>query len=85
MFEAYGKAVIDERTKPRRQAELATYLRQEYGSGTEPGWLLAEANGARRSGVPPKANGGILRALGEAVRALLPRNGNGRKAKAGRS
>lgn len=80
MFEAYGKAVVEERMRPRHLAELAQYLRLEYGPGTEPGWVVAEANGGRRAGIPAKANGGVLRALKAAVRALVPNNGRGAKA-----
>lgn len=41
MLYEYGKAVVQERTVPRRLASVAQYLHLEYGQGTEPSWLLA--------------------------------------------
>ncbi len=45
MLYQYGKAVLEERTRPGHLDSLARYLRLEYGEGTEPSWLLA--NGTR--------------------------------------
>src|SRR6266571_974507 len=36
MMAMYGRAVIEERMKPRRFAEIAAYVRQEYGPGDGP-------------------------------------------------
>ncbi len=69
----YGRAVVRERTNPKQLAELARYLRMEYGPGTGPGYFFAElADGARTR----KAEGtnGVLSALRRVVRALT---GNG--------
>jgi len=80
MYGAYGRAVVEERVKPRHLVELAEYLRREYGPATGPGYVLAElANGSA-----PKPHKGRA-ALVKAVRALVPRNGNRRKAKAPQS
>ncbi len=81
MQELYGKAVVEERTRPQHLAELSKYLHMEYGPGTGLGYLLAEmANGARtRKG--RRAPNGVLRALSRAVGNLF-RN-NGRKTKTG--
>lgn len=79
MYEAYGRAVVEERAKPRHDRVLAAYLRWEYGPGTEPASLRAElANGGRPPRRPP-GNGGALHALANALRALFPVNGNGRR------
>ena len=82
MAEAYGRAVIEERLKPRRHAELAAYVHREYGPTVGPEFLLAEiANGGawgprrrRRA-----ESSGVLNALAKAVKALIV--GNTRKAK----
>jgi hypothetical protein len=76
-MERYGKAVIDERTNPRHLAEIAAYLRREYGPGTGPSYIFADmADGGRG---PRRGPGGILRdilhALSRALRALMPSNG----------
>ena len=77
MYGAYGRAVVEERVKPRHLVELAEYLRREYGPATGPGYVLAElANGSA-----PKPHKGRA-ALVKAVRALVPGKGTGRKAKA---
>lgn len=74
MMDRYGKAVVEERVKPRHLAEVARYLRMEYGPGTGPGYLLAEsADGSRR-----KAQGRtstlarVGAALAAAFAALMP-------------
>lgn len=72
MMDVYGKAIVEERLKPRHLAELAVYLRREYAPGTELGWLIGEANGALRQRNPPKANGGVLRAVVAALKGLVP-------------
>jgi len=84
MMDAYGRAVVEERTKPRHLAELAAYLRHEYGPATGPGFVFAQmADGARRAPRKgPEAANGVLRTLAKAVKALVPGKGNGRKAKA---
>ena len=83
MMEAYGKAVVDERLKPRHLAELAAYLRHEYGPGTELGFVFAEiANGAAPRRKPTRTKPGALRALASALKGLVPGNGTRRKAKA---
>lgn len=69
----YGKAVVEQRTKPQHLAELARYLRMEYGPGTGPGYFFAElADGAR--GRKAKRTNGVVNALRKVVRALT---GNG--------
>ena len=84
MMEAYGRAVVEERVKPRHLAELAEYVRLEYGPGTGLGYFLAEmANGAP----PPRWDvarllAGVFRTLAKAVRAMVPANGNRTRAKA---
>lgn len=82
MAEAYGRAVIEERLKPRQFAEIAAYVRREYGPGIGPGFLLAEvANGA--AGKPRKRPGAtadrVIHAIAKAVKSLVP--GNGREGK----
>ena len=81
MAEAYGRAVMEERLRPRRHAELAAYVRHEYGSGTGPGFLLAEiANGGAWG--PPKRRGiagrRFLAGIAKALKAFVV--GNSRKA-----
>ena len=82
MMEMYGKAVIDERLKPRHLAEIAGYVRREYGLGTGPGFLLAAMDD--RDAQKPRRDrpvDALLRALAKAMKAIVPGNGNGRKAK----
>lgn len=43
MWDRYGKAVVEERTKLRKHAELEAYARLEYGEGTGAQAILAEA------------------------------------------
>ena len=80
MATAYGTAVMEERLRPRRHAELAAYVRSEYGPRIGAGFLLAEANGGVTR--PPRrrrASGpGILAGLAKAMKALVA--GNGRRA-----
>ena len=79
MMDRYGRAVVEERTQPRNLAELRSYLRMEYGLGTEPGFLLREVDeGARR----PRHR--IRRAISRMVRAVTrvmgaQATGNGRR------
>ena len=49
MMAMYGSALIEERMKPRRFAEIAAYVRQEYGPGVGPEFLFAK----RFQVVPP--------------------------------
>ena len=85
MMAMYGSAVIEERMKPRRFAEIAAYVRQEYGPGVGPEFLFAQAaSGAaakqRRRREPGSV--GMFRTLAKAVKALVPGIGNARKARA---
>jgi hypothetical protein len=85
MMEVYGRAVIEERLQPRQFAEIAAYVRREYGPGVGPGFLLAGiANGA--AGGPRKrrirVSRGVIRTLAKAMKALVNGGGNVRKAKA---
>jgi len=81
MAEAYGRAVMEERLRPRRHAELAAYVSSEYGPNIGPGFLLAEANGGSRS--PPRrrrtAGTGLFAGLAKAMKTLVA--GKGRKAR----
>ncbi len=79
----YGRALVEERQIPRRHAELAAYVRQEYGSGIGPGFLLAEAaNGVARK--PRKRRDarstGVFRTLAKAMKAFVAGNGERREA-----
>lgn len=82
MMEMVGRAIVEERLGPRQFAELAAYVRQEYGPGNGPGFLIAAAiDGARkrpkrREAVLP----GVIRALAKGVKALVPGIGKSRKA-----
>lgn len=83
MAELYGRAVIEERLKPRQFAEIAAYVRREYGPGIGPGFLFAEmANGT--AGKPRKRPGEtadrVVHAITRAIRAIVPGNGNAGKA-----
>ncbi len=85
MMNLYGQAVVEERLKPRRLAELAGYVRMEYGPATGPGFLLAAmANGA--DGKPGRRRSptsiGVLGTLIKAMKGLVAGNGAGRKANA---
>jgi hypothetical protein len=82
MAAAYGTAVIEERLKPRRHAELAAYVRREYGPYVGPEFLLAEiANGGAWGprGRRRAELSGVLTSLAKAMKVLIV--GNGRKAK----
>ena len=84
MMELYGKAVVEERLKPRHLAELAAYVRMEYGPGVGPAFLLADtANGAGRKPWRRRspASTGVLGSLVKAMRGLVAGNGDGRKSK----
>lgn len=70
----YGKAVVQERTKPQHLAELARYLRMEYGPGTGPGYFFAEMADGARTRKAEKTNG-VVNALRRVVRALSGNNG----------
>ena len=81
--EAYGKAVVEGRRNPGNLAEIAAYVRREYGPGIGPGFLLAEiANGT--AGKPRKRPGAtadrVIRAISRALKAIVPGNGRERKA-----
>ncbi len=85
MMEAYGRAMIEDRLKPRQFAELAAYVHGEYGPRVGPGFLIAEAaNGSARGRRRRReaAEGGLIRTLATAVKALVVGNGTVRKAKA---
>ena len=72
MMAAYGRAVIEDRLKPRQFAEIAAYVRREYGPGIGPGFLLeAAANGAAEKprGLIAKD---LLRAFARTVKSLVP-------------
>lgn len=73
-MDRYGRAVVEERLKPQHLAEVARYLRMEYGPGTEPGHLLASlADGSRpRSRGAPRLLRRMAGALAGALRALMP-------------
>lgn len=78
MQQLYGWAVVEERIKPRHLAELAGYVRHEYGLATGPGLVLA----ALANGTAPKARRGLWASVAKAATTLVPHNGNGRQAKA---
>jgi hypothetical protein len=81
MATAYGTAVMEERMRPRRHAELAAYVHSEYGPNIGPGFLLAEVVNGGVTGPPRLRRGtgrGILAGLAKAMKALVA--GNGRKA-----
>ena len=84
MMAMYGRAVIEERMKPRRFAEIAAYVRQEYGPGVGPEFLFAQASGAPAKQRRPREAGfvGMFRTLAKAVKALVPGTGNARKGRA---
>jgi hypothetical protein len=81
MAEAYGRALMEERLRPRRHAELAAYVRREYGPNIGPGFLLAEANGGATGPPRPRRSRGpgLLAGIAKAMKALVA--GNGRRAK----
>jgi len=78
MQQLYGRAVVEERIKPRHLAELAEYVRHEYGPATGPGFVLAEL----ADGTAPKARKSPWASVAKAAKALVPDNGNGQQAKA---
>jgi hypothetical protein len=85
MMEAYGRAMIEDRLKPRQFAELAAYVHGEYGPRAGPGFLIAEAaNGSARGRRRRReaAEGGLIRTLVKAAKSLVVGSGNGRKANA---
>ncbi len=84
MMAMYGRAVIEERMKPRRFAEIAAYVRQEYGPGVGPEFLFAQASGAPAKQRRRREAGsvGVFHTLAKAVKALVPGIGNARKARA---
>ncbi len=84
MMAMYGRAVIEERMKPRRFAEIAAYVRQEYGPGVGPEFLFAQASGAPAKQRRRREAGsvGMFRTLAKAVKAIVPGIGNARKARA---
>ena len=85
MIAMYGRAVIEERMKPRQFAEIAAYVRQEYGPGVGPEFLFAQASGAPAKQRRRREAGsvGVFHTLAKAVKALVPGIGNVRKARAG--
>ena len=85
MMAMYGSALIEERLKPRRFAEIAAYVRQEYGPGVGPEFLFAQASGAPAKQRRRRKAGsvGVFHTLAKAVKVLVPGIGNVRKARAG--
>jgi hypothetical protein len=82
MATAYGTAVMEERLRPQRHAELAAYVQREYGPSIGPGFLLAEVANGGATGRPRRqraAGTGLLAGLAKAMKALVA--GNGRRAK----
>lgn len=79
MMDAYGRAVVEERVRPRHLAELEAYLRREYGPGTGPAFVFAEMSNGTTPAKPSRRRG-VLRTLADAARRMVPGNGNGRKA-----
>ncbi len=84
MMAMYGRAVIEERMKPRRFAEIAAYVRQEYGPGVGPEFLFEQASGAPAKQRRRREAGsvGVFHTLAKAVKALVPGIGNAREARA---
>jgi len=79
MMDAYGRAVVEERVRPRHLAELEAYLRREYGPGTGTAFVFAEmANGTAPS-KPPRDRIGVLHTLVNAAKRIVQGNGNGRR------
>jgi hypothetical protein len=80
MATAYGTAVMEERLRPARHAEIAAYVRREYGPNIGPGFLLAEVANRGAAGRRRRAAGlRLLAGLAKAMKALVA--GNGRRAK----
>ena len=76
MAAAYARAVSAERRSPRAFAELAEYVRWEYGPGTGLGYFLAEMASAAPSSRRRRRTGtGMFRAFVRALRAAFPANG----------
>ncbi len=71
MQHEYGKAVVKHRTNPQHYAELARYLRMEYGPGTGPGYFLKEVvNGTKtRKGLAARAYNALASALKDLANA----------------
>ncbi len=85
MMEMYGRAIVEERLRPQRFAEIAAYVRSEYGPGIGPEFLFADM-AAGAAGKPRKqrepASAGVFRTLARAMKAIVSGTGNGRKTKA---
>ena len=82
MMQAYGSVLVAQRMTPQRHAEIAAYVRNEYGPGTGPEFLFAQiANGGGR-GRRRRAedSSGVFRTLAKAMKAFV--GGNGRDGKA---
>ena len=72
MFDRYGMAVVEERSRSRRSEDLARVARWEYGAGTEGSYLLAEPS--EKGGRPAGAKGRrAIRAVGARLRVVLHR------------
>ncbi len=80
MLDRYGRAVVEERTRPQGLNELARYLRMEYGLGTEPAAFMAEVARTQPSRKEGRFLGRAIRALGRTARALI--SSNSRKSEA---
>lgn len=65
MIPEYGMAVVRERTTPARWQDLRILLRQEYGPGTDVGFLQAEIAREAPNGRAP------VRQAAERLRRLL--------------
>jgi len=82
MMELYGKALMEERLKPRHHAEIERYMRWEYGPAVRPDFLFAAvADGAARRPGRSRPLAGLVRALGRVAMAIVPRSANSRRAK----
>ena len=75
MMPGYGRAVVEDRLTPQRFAEIAAFVRSEYGRGIGPGFLVANAlNGAAARKPRRRTQGSFtrgLRALAHAIRSLV--------------
>lgn len=70
MLYEYGRAVMEERTRPRQLGELAHYVRLEYGAGTEPEFVLVDD--VKRATPSRRRRDGTLRILSRGLRIRFP-------------
>ena len=82
MMQAYGSVLVAQRMTSQRHAEIAAYVRNEYGRGTGPEFLFAQiANGAgRRPRRRPEDPFAVFRTWAKAMKAFVGGNGGDRKA-----